>query len=92
MRYYVEPYGKDTVFHLAENELKLTVVSSKTLDIVRQVNLEAPSFYKKMPKDFYKFEKSKGFAALRKSLETWAMGYSAITETAVTVIIVITSL
>jgi len=81
MRYYIEPYGKEKVFFLAENELKVSVISSKELKVLDEIPLEAPSFYTKMPKEFYKFKKADGFAELNRELENWAMGYSAITET-----------
>jgi hypothetical protein len=79
MRYYVEAFGKDTVLFLAENELKAKVISSKTLDVNQEVNLEAPYFYKKKPEDFYKYRRYEGYDELNNDLEKWALGYSAIT-------------
>ncbi len=84
MKYYVIGYKTDRVFFLAENELKVTLISAKTLEPVKEVNLEIPSFYKKMPDDFYSWNKEKqqneNFNLV---LENYAMGYSGINNSLV---------
>ncbi|MGE5344107.1 MAG: hypothetical protein ACM3SY_21790 [Candidatus Omnitrophota bacterium] len=79
--YYIKGYKKDRVFFLIENELKVTLISSKTLEIVKEVPLEIPAFYKKMPEDFYTFKKyAQSGNEFHLDLETWSMGYSKITN------------
>lgn len=81
MKYYIEGYKTDKVFFLAENELKVVVVSSKSLEIVKEVQLETPNFYKKMPKDFYIFKKyDDPRDNFQLDIENWAVGYSRISN------------
>jgi hypothetical protein len=83
MRYYVEAYADDTILFLSESELKVTVVSAKKVEVLKEVTLEIPSFYKKIPENFYAFSPKNRSIDLKLELEKWALGYSAITETAV---------
>jgi hypothetical protein len=81
MTYQVAGYKSDRVFFMAENELKVYVVSTKTLEITKEVQLETPPFYKKMPEDFYAWKEYKDIAReLMIDVETWDMGYSSIQE------------
>jgi hypothetical protein len=81
MRYHVTGYKTGIVLFLQENRLKVSIISSKDLVVSGEKNLEAPNFYKKMPKDFYVFKQYKGkLNELRKDLETWSMEYSAINK------------
>lgn len=84
MKYHISILSPEKVVWLPENELKLTVISSDKLEIVNEADLEIPSFYKPMPKEFYIFKKyddPKDNFGL--DVETWATGYSSITEVAV---------
>jgi hypothetical protein len=81
MRYHVAGYKQGKVFYLPANELKVTVISTNTLEITEEKKIEHPSFYKKMPEGFYIFKNSRGdLSGLKKDLETWATGYSAVTK------------
>jgi hypothetical protein len=84
MRYHIRSYGADKVFYLPENELTLTIIGVKSLDVIQEVPLERPSYYKKMPVDFYTNVNHKGdLSKLAKKIEEWATEYSAITNVAV---------
>ncbi|MGE5344111.1 MAG: hypothetical protein ACM3SY_21810 [Candidatus Omnitrophota bacterium] len=80
IKHYITGYKKDRVFYLTEHEPKVTVISSKTLEIVKEIALEVPPFYKKMPKDFYITKANISTAEFNRSLENWSMGYSKITN------------
>lgn len=81
MRFYLVPYKDDRVFFLPENELKVSVISAKKLEVSKEVELEIPSFYKKMPDTFYVFKKyNNAQENFTLDLENWAMGYSRITK------------
>jgi len=74
-------YNSDRVFVMLDNELKVYVVSTKSLEIVKEVQLELPPFYKKMPECFYAWKEYKDAAREQLiDLETWDMGYSSIQE------------
>jgi hypothetical protein len=83
MDFYVVPY-KSSVFFLAENELKVYEICTDRLKVVKKTNLEVPSFYKKMPEDFYIFKRydddPRGF---RRDYEYWKVSYSRITKVVV---------
>lgn len=84
MKHHVSILSPGHVIYLPENELKLSVISSEKLVMIKEVDLEIPSFYKPMPKDFYIFKKynnPKDNFSL--DIETWATEYSSITEVAV---------
>lgn len=80
MSTYVNSYKNDRVFHMFEDELKVTVISAKTLETVKEVKLETPPFYKKLPDDFYilKDTDNFSFAKLELAMENWTTGYSRI--------------
>jgi hypothetical protein len=80
MSRYLVGYKTDRVFFLKENELKVSLISSKTLDVVKEINLEVPSFYKKMPDNFYTFKKYPQVKDYLVDLENWATGYSRISK------------
>ncbi|MGE5344113.1 MAG: hypothetical protein ACM3SY_21820 [Candidatus Omnitrophota bacterium] len=81
INYYITGFKKDRVFFLRENELMVTLISSKTLETVKEIPLETPSFYKKMPKDFYLMEDNfQPINELIRNIENWSMSYSRITN------------
>ncbi|MFC2156107.1 hypothetical protein ACFLRB_06435, partial [Acidobacteriota bacterium] len=64
---------------LAENELKVHIISTKDLRVEKEVKLEIPGFYKKMPVDFYTFKKyDKPSENYQKDIEYWQTAYSRI--------------
>jgi len=84
MQYHIAGYKTDRVFFLQANTLNVKIVSTKNLEIIKEVDLEVPGFYKKMPEDFYVFKKyNNPKSNFLMDLETWATGYSSITEAAV---------
>jgi len=81
MNYYI--VGNDNrLFFLPENELKVTVISAKELAVKKEVKLEIPHFYKKMPDDFYAWEdKNNEFKKKTKlTIEKWKAEYSRISK------------
>jgi hypothetical protein len=80
MIYHIVPYKNDRLLFLPSNELKVSVISAKSLEVVKEASLQIPSFYKKMPGNFY-FRES--YANPRynfaRDLEEWAAGYSRVT-------------
>ncbi len=84
--YHIIPYGKDRLFFIPSHEAKVSVISSKTLEVVKEVPLKTPPFYKKMPDDFY-YRTDEEYNAQKYDfhidLENWAKGYSRITKIAV---------
>jgi len=70
----------DRVLSMSANKLTLYVISSKQLKVVKQVDLEAPSFYKQMPDTFYIWKKYGETRSFTKDYEEWEMGYSSIQE------------
>jgi len=83
MKYHIAGYKTDRVLFLPENKLNVTIVSTKNLEIIKEVDLEFSGFYKKMPEDFYVFKKYDNPKNFLLDIETWATGYSGITEAAV---------
>jgi len=86
MTYHLMPYRTDRLFFIPSNELKVSVISSKTLELVKEVPLKIPPFYKKMPDNFYyrtEEEYNSQKYDFHIDLETWAKGYSRITNIAV---------
>ncbi len=84
IKYHIIGYKTDRVIFLPANKLKVTIVSAKKLEIIKEVDLEIPGFYKKMPEDFYIFKRyDNPKDNFRLDIETWATGYSSITEAAV---------
>ncbi len=83
MKFHVVGYHSDRVFFMAENELILHVISTTSLEEIKVIPLEIPSFYKKMPPNFYAPAKKGGSTMTQIDLENWDMGYSSIQEVAV---------
>lgn len=81
MKLHVTGYNSDRVFYMAENELKVYVIPTKTLEVSKEVQLELPPFYKKMPENFYAWIDFKDPAKeIMIANEEWDMGYSSIQE------------
>lgn len=83
MNHHVAGYKSGTIFFLPANSLTATEISSKNLEEVKEVALELPPFYKKMPLDFFAYRKYKNPQNLLVDLEKWNTTYSSITEVAV---------
>lgn len=84
MPHHVIGYKSSRVFFLPANELNVTIISSTSLEVIANVSLKIPAFYKRMPSDYYAFKDyNKAKTTFELDMETWAMGYSAITEVAV---------
>jgi hypothetical protein len=70
----------DRLFFLAENELKVKVITADALKVIKEVALKVPDFYKKMPADFYIYKRyddpSENFS---RDIEQWKTSYSRIT-------------
>jgi hypothetical protein len=79
MDYYIIDFQKNLYF-MAENELKLIIIDPETLEVKKEIPLETPSFYKKMPDDFYAFKKYHEPDDYRKDVEYWKSSYSRITK------------
>jgi len=78
MDYYLVGYEKHVIY-LAENELKLRLISVKELSIEKEINLEIPVFYKRMPGDFYTWKDYRGnHNEYLKNLDYWRTSYSRI--------------
>ena len=72
---------KDRVYFLSENELKVHVVSLKELKVEKEVVLEIPKFYKKMPDGFYGWKKYEGSdKGFTRDIEYWKTSYSRINK------------
>lgn len=82
MDYYIVGC-KNHVLFLPENKLSLTVISPEDLKIEKSIDLEKPSFYKKMPEDFYLFKKYEKSGQFDIDMENWKVGYSRITRVTV---------
>lgn len=80
MIFHIVPYKNDRLFFLPSNRLKVSVISAKSLEVVKEVPLQIPTFYKKMPEHFY-FRESYANPKydFARDLEDWATGYSRIT-------------
>ncbi len=78
MDYYVLKNKKNVLF-LAENKLNVKVISIDKLEIVNDINLSTPKFYKKMPEDFYIWNKNSGdISNIVKDWNMWKTSYSRI--------------
>ena len=79
MDHYIVHNNKDRVFFLAENELKVYVICPDKLEILKEVNLEIPAFYKKMPDDFYVFKLYENDSRdFYRDYQKWKTSYSRI--------------
>ena len=83
MHFYIVS-NKNSVFVFAEDKLKAFQVSVAQLKLLKEWPLETPSFYKKMPDDFYNMggmgEDSQTF---NRNYFKWKTGYSRITKAVV---------
>lgn len=76
--YYVLK-NKENVLFLNENKLNVKVISIDKLEIVNNIDLSAPNFYKKMPEDFYRWKKYNGNVSnVKKDWDMWKTSYSRI--------------
>ncbi len=78
---FIVKLKNDRLAFLQENEPIVTLISPKSMNVVKQVPLQLPSFYKKMPGDFYSKKSTVKFgdsAYYLKMLETFRTGYSRI--------------
>jgi hypothetical protein len=75
--------SKDRIFFMMENELKVFVIAADKLDVVKEVDLMTPPFYKKMPADYYTFKQYTDNKGFRLDYEKWKTTYSRITRVAV---------
>ncbi len=83
LKYHLAGYHSDRVFFMPANELKVSAISTNTLAVAKEVQLEAPSFYKKMPETFYAWDENimkKGFGKHFVLFDEWEMGYSSVQE------------
>jgi len=84
-RYYMMDQfvlGKaEKVFFLSENELKVNLISAKTLEQITEVSLEIPAYYTPMPKEFYIHNTAyKSPNDFLRDEEHWKSSYSRITK------------
>ncbi|UCH97251.1 MAG: hypothetical protein JSV88_10480 [Candidatus Aminicenantes bacterium] len=68
----------DRLFFLFENELKVYEIPLEKLEVTKEVKLEIPSFYKKMPEDFYMFKRYTNTKDFVKDIQYWMTSYSRI--------------
>jgi len=82
MYYHIINLKKGLLAFIPENEPTVTLISPKSMEVVKQVPLTIPSFYKKMPGDFYTIKKKikpgDSGAFILQMLETFRTGYSRI--------------
>jgi len=78
--FYISNFKNDQLAFIPENEPIVTLISPKSMEVVKEVPLQIPSFYKKMPEDFwsYKLMNTGDSGYLRKMRETFYTGYSRI--------------
>jgi hypothetical protein len=83
MHYFLELH-RDRVFLMIENELKVYEIGTDEIKVLREIALETPGFYTKMPPDFYTFKKPPTDEnKFVRTIENWKLSYSSITNTAV---------
>jgi hypothetical protein len=79
MDYFLELSG-NKFYLMKENELKVFLIDPDEIKLLREITLEIPGFYKKMPPDFYTFkEPPSGGMQFIKTIENWKASYSSIT-------------
>jgi len=84
MIYYISVFKNNQLVFAAENEPSITLISPKSMEVVKEVKLQVPSFYKKMPEKFYTSEltsppgKVGDPGYFLKMMETYKTGYSMI--------------
>ena len=80
MSFYIVSHN-NSVFILSENNLKAYEISINQLKLIKEWQLEAPSFYKKMPDDFYDLGKmGEDNQTFGNNIFKWRTGYSRITK------------
>lgn len=83
MHFYIVSY-KNSVYVLSEDKLKTYEISINQLKLLKEWQLEIPSFYKKMPDDFYTVGKiNEDPQIFNKNYFKWKTAYSRITNAAV---------
>jgi len=79
--FHIENFKNDQLIFIPENEPTVTLISPKSMEVVKQVPLTVPSFYKKMPTDFWTNKllyKPGDNAHFDKMRELFLTGYSMI--------------
>ncbi len=76
MAYHLTSF-KNKIYYFREDRLAVKIVCPKKLEFEKEVPLEAPGFYKKMPENFYEAKRRSDIKA-RKDSEHWKTGYSRI--------------
>ena len=80
MDFYIA-YHKNSVLVMPENKLKAYEISIDQLKVLKEWPLEIPSFYKKMPDDFYNMgEMGEDPQIFTRNYYKWKSGYSRITN------------
>jgi len=79
MDFYVVA-DRNRVFFLAEDELKVHMISLEKLRISKEITLKTPAYYKKMPEDFYVYKKEyfNHSNTLIRNFDYWQSSYSRI--------------
>ncbi len=78
---YFLALNQSHIFFMIENELKTVEIDADELKILREIDLEIPEFYKKMPGDFYILkEYHMDTNRFMKDTELWKIAYSSITN------------
>ncbi len=78
---YFLALNRSRVFFMAEKELKAYEIDAEKVDILREVNLETPGFYKKMPADFYLLkDQNMDTQRYDRDIDNWKVSYSIITN------------
>ena len=83
--YHLEKY-KNKLFFIPENVPVLKIISPESLEVMREVKLKMPEFYKIIPKDNYKPSKKHQMMKPREMVKTWVKwrtNYSRIERTAI---------
>jgi hypothetical protein len=71
------------IFFMLENELKVYEISAAQMKVKKEIALTVPTFYKKMPADFYKFKRYTDDKEYHLDYEKWKTAYSRITRVTV---------
>lgn len=75
---------QNQVFLIPEDRLAVTIISINDLTVKREVQLEVPSWYKKMGPDFYTYKEYRNDPdGLIKDWEYWLANYSRISKTGI---------
>ena len=75
---------KGRILFMVENELKVISIDTNKIEVLKENVLDAPSFYIKMPRDFYTQNDAQiSQNKLGMDIEKWKTSYSIITNTAI---------